>query len=108
MRIPSLILAIVLAFSMIPVTVALAATLHVQSAEVTVFKNTLQSPAITVALSAASTAIGQPVHASASLTGATSSAGGSVRYTVYTDSGCTAVYASGTEGGRGSDCPRLG
>lgn len=105
MRIPSLILAIVLAFSVIPVTVALAATLHVQSAKLTVFKNTLQSPTIAVELSATSTATGQPVHASASLADATSNAGGSVRYTVYADSGCTAVYASGTKAVAGGIVP---
>jgi hypothetical protein len=40
-------------------------------------------------LSASTVNIGDPVHDSATLTGATSGAGGTVTYTVYTDNACT-------------------
>jgi hypothetical protein len=47
------------------------------------------NPSISTTLSAASTAIGQQVHDSATLTGATSDAGGTVTYSVFTDTSCT-------------------
>jgi hypothetical protein len=47
------------------------------------------APTITTTLSATSVPIGSTVHDSAALTGATSDAGGTVTYTVYTDSSCT-------------------
>jgi hypothetical protein len=47
------------------------------------------NPNISTTLSASTVNIGDPVHDSATLTGATSGAGGTVTYTVYTDSTCT-------------------
>jgi hypothetical protein len=47
------------------------------------------SPTITTTLSASTVTIGIPVHDSATLTGATADAGGTVTYTAYTDSSCT-------------------
>jgi hypothetical protein len=48
-----------------------------------------KSPSIATTLSTSATSIGSPVHDSATLTGATSNAGGTVTYTVYSDSGCS-------------------
>jgi hypothetical protein len=53
------------------------------------------APGITTLLSSNSVAIGAPVHDSATLTGATSNAGGTVTYTVYSDNACTTSVASG-------------
>jgi hypothetical protein len=47
------------------------------------------SPAISTTLSANPVNIGDPVHDSATLTGATADAGGTVTYTVYSDNTCT-------------------
>jgi uncharacterized repeat protein (TIGR01451 family) len=47
------------------------------------------SPDITTGLSATTGTPGATVHDTATLTGATAAAGGSVTYTVYTDSACT-------------------
>ncbi len=47
------------------------------------------SPSISTVLSASQVNIGTMVHDSATLTGATPNAGGTVTYTVYTDSSCT-------------------
>jgi hypothetical protein len=47
-------------------------------------------PSITTTLSATSVDVGSTVHDSATLTGATSDAGGTVTYTVYTNDTCTA------------------
>jgi len=47
------------------------------------------SPNIATNLSATTANIGDPVHDSATLTGASATAGGTVTYTVYTDSACT-------------------
>ncbi len=47
------------------------------------------TPSISTLLSESSGAIGDTVHDSASLTGATSDAGGTVTYSVYTDSACS-------------------
>ena len=47
------------------------------------------SPTIATTLSAASAEVGSTVHDSAALTGASATAGGTVTYTVYTDSACT-------------------
>ncbi len=49
------------------------------------------SPSVSTVLSASSAAIGASVHDSATLSGATSNAGGTVTYTVYGDSECTSV-----------------
>jgi hypothetical protein len=49
---------------------------------------------ITTSLSANPVEVGSTVHDSAALTGQTTDAGGTVTYTVYTDSGCTSVYAA--------------
>jgi hypothetical protein len=46
------------------------------------------SPSIATTLSATSGSIGDSVHDSAALTGATSNAGGTVTYTVYSDNAC--------------------
>src|SRR5436189_269748 len=46
-------------------------------------------PTIATTLSETSGAIGDSVHDSATLSGATSNAGGTVTYTVYTDNACT-------------------
>jgi hypothetical protein len=50
---------------------------------------TKKSPSIATTLSATTIIIGGTVHDSATLTGATATAGGTVTYTVYTDSGCS-------------------
>lgn len=47
------------------------------------------SPTISTTLSGTSVEVGSSVHDSATLTGATSDAGGTVTYTVYTDDKCT-------------------
>jgi hypothetical protein len=47
------------------------------------------SPSITTTLSATSVDVGSTVHDSATLSGATSDAGGTVTYTVYTNDTCT-------------------
>jgi hypothetical protein len=47
------------------------------------------NPSIATSLSATSTNIGTAVHDSATLSGATTDAGGTVTYTVYTDSACS-------------------
>jgi hypothetical protein len=49
-----------------------------------------RNPTIATTLSATSVTIGSTVHDSATLTGATSDAGGTVTYTVYTNNTCTA------------------
>jgi hypothetical protein len=46
-------------------------------------------PSIATTLSASSVSVGDMVHDSATLTGATANAGGTVTYTVYTDSSCS-------------------
>ncbi len=51
------------------------------------------SPSISTLLSESSGAIGDTVHDSASLTDATSDAGGTVTYTVYTDNECSNQFA---------------
>jgi hypothetical protein len=55
------------------------------SAAAVVFLN----PGISTTLSATTGSIGDTVHDSASLSGSTSTAGGTVTYTVYTDNSCT-------------------
>jgi len=55
-------------------------------------------PSIATLLSTSAASIGDTVNDSASLTGATNDAGGTVTYTVYTDSSCTAnARAAGTK-----------
>lgn len=51
--------------------------------------HTKLSPTISTTLSDTSVEVGSSVHDSATLTGATSDAGGTVTYTVYTDDKCT-------------------
>jgi len=51
------------------------------------------SPTIATSLSASAVDPGTAVHDSATLTGATANAGGTVTYTVYSDSSCTAKAA---------------
>jgi len=53
------------------------------------------APTIATVLSDTSVAIGTAVHDSATLSGATANAGGTVTYTVYSDSSCTTSVASG-------------
>lgn len=56
-----------------------------------------KSPTIATTLSATSVEVGSTVHDSATLTGATANAGGTVTYTVYTDSSCSqGARAAGT------------
>lgn len=52
------------------------------------------SPTITTALSASSVSIGTAVHDSATLSGASATAGGTVTYTVYSDNTCTTSFAA--------------
>jgi hypothetical protein len=68
------------------------ATSACQSEIVTINKN---SPSISTTLSATSVSIGDSVHDSATLTGATSDAGGTVTYTVYSDDQCSILVADG-------------
>ncbi len=64
------------------------------------------SPTIGTTLSASSITAGNGVNDSATLSGATSGAGGSVTYTVYTDNGCTLnPEAAGTETVTGGSVP---
>src|SRR4029077_9216572 len=57
------------------------------------------NPSIGTTLSGTSVAVGTAVHDSSSLTGATGDAGGTVTYTVYTDSACTlGAQAAGVKG----------
>lgn len=53
------------------------------------------SPSITTALSSSAANRGATVHDSATLTGATGDAGGTVIYSVYADSNCTSKVADG-------------
>jgi len=53
------------------------------------------APTIATTLSATTVSIGTPVHDSATLSGATANAGGTVTYTVYSDNACTTSVASG-------------
>jgi hypothetical protein len=56
------------------------------------------SPTIATTLSANPVDVGSPVHDSSALTGATSTAGGTVTYTAYTDSACSLnARAAGTK-----------
>ena len=56
------------------------------------------SPSIATTLSATTIEVGGTVHDSATLTGATATAGGTVTYTVYTDSACsTGAQSAGTK-----------
>jgi hypothetical protein len=57
--------------------------------ECTYTNHTNNNPSIATTLSATTVSIGDPVHDSATLTGATADAGGTVTYTVYSDSSCT-------------------
>ena len=57
--------------------------------ECTYTNHTNAGPSIATTLSETTGSVGDTVHDSASLTGATSDAGGSVTYTVYTDSNCS-------------------
>jgi hypothetical protein len=56
------------------------------------------SPSITTTLSANPVEVGSAVHDSATLSGATANAGGTVTYTVYTDSACSqGAQSAGTD-----------
>jgi hypothetical protein len=58
---------------------------------------TKKSPSIATTLSADTVEVGGTVHDSAALTGATANAGGTVTYTVYTDTACSAgAQSAGT------------
>jgi len=86
-------LAAVIAITLSGAEVAFAASLSVDSADVTVFKNTLQSTTTTTGLPVTSIAPGSQAKASASL-GWTSAVtpGGTVTYTVYSDPSCGAGF----------------
>ena len=59
--------------------------------------DTLLTPTITTSLSSSDIIVGNVVHDSAVLTGATANAGGTVTYTIFTDSACTLnARAAGT------------
>jgi hypothetical protein len=59
---------------------------------------TQKHPSIATTLSATSIEVGGTVHDSATLTGATAGAGGTVTYTVYTDSACSlGAQSAGTK-----------
>src|SRR5439155_578260 len=59
---------------------------------------TPKHPTIATTLSASSVAVGGSIHDSATLTGATGDAGGSVTYTVYSNDTCSAgARAAGTK-----------
>jgi hypothetical protein len=53
------------------------------------------NPGITTILEATTGYVGDSIHDSATLSNATATAGGTVTYTVYSDSSCQTVYASG-------------
>jgi hypothetical protein len=53
------------------------------------------NPSIATQLSTDTASIGDPVHDSATLTGATADAGGTVTYTVYSDNTCSTQVADG-------------
>jgi hypothetical protein len=53
------------------------------------------NPSIATQLSTDTASIGEPVHDSATLTGATADAGGTVTYTVYSDNTCSTQVADG-------------
>jgi hypothetical protein len=57
--------------------------------ECTYTNHTNNNPSIATTLSATTVSIGDPVHDSATLTGATANAGGTVTYTAYSDSSCS-------------------
>jgi len=57
--------------------------------ECTYTNHTNNNPSIATTLSATTVSIGDLVHDSATLTGATANAGGTVTYTAYSDSSCT-------------------
>ncbi len=52
-------------------------------------------PTIATSLSSSSITVGGSVHDSSTLTGASTNAGGTVLYTVYSNSSCTTMFASG-------------
>lgn len=69
------------------VSIALAGSQNVTCTYTNHYTN---SPSIATTLSATTVNVGDTVHDSAALTGATSTAGGTVTYNVYTDNACTA------------------
>lgn len=75
------------------VSVAFASGLNVDSARVTVFKNTLASPTLTTALTTSSITAGGSAGATATLAGYAGTPSGTVTFTVYTDSTCTTPHA---------------
>ncbi len=74
-------------------SLAFAAALDVNSANVTVDHNTLHSPVLNLTLSSPSITVGEAAYGSATLGDAYPSAGGTVRYAVYSDITCGAEYA---------------
>ncbi|GAA5191493.1 hypothetical protein GCM10023346_11240 [Arthrobacter gyeryongensis] len=69
------------------VSIALA---NSQNVTCTYTNHYTNSPSIATTLSGTTVPVGSSVHDSAALTGATSTAGGTVTYTVYSDTACTA------------------
>jgi hypothetical protein len=66
-------------------------------ADCTYTNHTKLSPSISTNLSASSIPIGGSVTDSATLSGATANAGGTVTYTVYTDTACSSAAVAGTD-----------
>ncbi len=73
---------------------AFAATLNVDSDNVTVDHNTLHSPALNLTLSSPSITVGEAAYGSATFTGDFLSPKGTVKYAVYSDNACTTEYSS--------------
>ncbi len=74
---------VVLACTLGASTAAFAAGLEVSSEKLTVFTNTLATPTVSVAPVTQSVTVGGLGSASASLSGATDEAGGTITYKVY-------------------------
>ena len=68
-------------------------TYTAQAITITRPTNCVKSPTLSTSLSPSSVTVGQSTHDTATLTGATSNAGGSVTYTVYTNNTCNTVAA---------------
>lgn len=90
------ILAAVIAVTLSGAGVAFAASLSVDSADVTVFKNTLASPALTTAPSVPTATAPASTTATATLSGYGIAPTGTVTFTVYTDSVCAIPFVTPT------------
>lgn len=74
--------------------VAFASSLSVDSDNVTVFKNTLASPTLTVTPSVPTIAAGGSATAAATLSAYGITPTGTVTFTVYTDASCATLFAT--------------